>query len=175
MNRFRRRTYTWKAFWDEFRYLLAHRRDIRRAMRGDLVPAAFRERLMLVVTEVNGCPYCRAFHQQEALKAGLTPEELQHYLAGLIPEDAPPREYEALLYARHWAEQDARPDPAATQRLFATYGEDVARAILIALRMIRMGNLLGNTWDYFLYRLSFGRLGTRRDEARYAAPLSPKP
>ena len=27
------------------------------------------------------------------------------------------------------------------------------------LRMIRMGNLLGNTWDYVLYRPTFGKLG----------------
>jgi hypothetical protein len=32
------------------------------------------------------------------------------------------------------------------------------------LRMIRAGNLAGNTWDYFLDRISFGRLGlTGRD------------
>ncbi|RME80798.1 MAG: carboxymuconolactone decarboxylase family protein [Caldilineae bacterium] len=171
MKRFRRRTYTRQTFWDEFRYLMTHRGDIRRAMRGGLVPAAFRERLMLVVTEVNGCPYCRAFHSQEALKAGLTPEELQVYLGGAIPEDAPAHEAPALLYARHWAEQNAQPDPEATRRLFDVYGAETAQAILTALRLIRMGNLLGNTWDYLLYRLSFGRLGLRQDEARYAPPM----
>jgi hypothetical protein len=32
----------------------------------------------------------------------------------------------------------------------------------LALRMIRVGNLLGNTFDYVLHRASFGRWGAWR-------------
>ena len=32
-----------------------------------------------------------------------------------------------------------------------------AEAIHLMLHMIRLGNLLGNTWDYILFRVSFGR------------------
>ena len=42
------------------------------------------------------------------------------------------------------------------------YGEEKAAAIHIVLRMIRMGNLMGNTADYILYRLTFGRAGVVR-------------
>jgi hypothetical protein len=31
--------------------------------------------------------------------------------------------------------------------------------IEVVLRMMRMGNLIGNTLDYLLYRISFGRRG----------------
>jgi hypothetical protein len=47
------------------------------------------------------------------------------------------------------------------------YGEEKAEAIEIVLRMIRSGNLLGNLWDYWLFRLSFGRLGLQEGEERY--------
>jgi hypothetical protein len=40
-----------------------------------------------------------------------------------------------------------------------TYGAENAEAIETVLRLIRMGNLGGNTLDYWLYRLSFGRWG----------------
>ncbi len=70
----------------------------------ELLSPAFRERLMLVVTEVNGCRYCRAFHASEALKVGITDSELAQLLAGQIPTDAPDDEIPAMIYARYWAE-----------------------------------------------------------------------
>lgn len=78
------------------------------------------------------------------------------------------RERVSLAYAQHWAERDARPDPDAEDRLRAIYGADGTDAIHSVLRMIRIGNLLGNTGDYWLYRLSFGHLGIRADERRFA-------
>ena len=57
------------------------------------------------------------------------------------------------------AHSAARPAPEATQRLLEAYGPEKAEAIHLALRMIRMGNLLGNSGDAVLYYLSFGRLG----------------
>jgi len=118
---------------------------------------------MLAVTAVNGCRYCSYYHAQEAIKAGLPDEELQKLLVGVI-DDAPPEELPALLYAQHWAEAEGFPDPAARQKLNDTYGPQRAEAIETVLRMISMGNLLGNTADYWLYRLSFGRWGlTEKD------------
>jgi hypothetical protein len=76
-----------------------------------------------------------------------------------VVDDAPAEELQALLYAQHWAETDGRPDPAARETLVQNYGPDRAGAIETVLRMIRMGNLLGNTGDYFLYRLSGGTFG----------------
>ncbi|MEA3336602.1 MAG: carboxymuconolactone decarboxylase family protein [Chloroflexota bacterium] len=165
MEPFRRRTYTLKTLWQDFRATMSRRAAIRQAMRGGRVPEIFRERLMLVVTEVNGCRYCRTFHNREALKAGLSQDELHAFSQGLIPEDAPEEQHAALLYARYWAENDARPDPEATRQLVGRYGQETAEDILTVLGMIRMGNLLGNTWDYLLYRLSFGRLGLLESEA----------
>ncbi|OIO96277.1 MAG: hypothetical protein AUK03_04240 [Anaerolineae bacterium CG2_30_64_16] len=168
MKTFRRRIYHGPAdLRADFSYISQHRTLVRRAMR-ELISHAFRERLMLVVTEVNGCRYCSYYHAREALKSGISSAELAALLAGQIPADAPAGEHVALAYAQHWAETDAHPDPEAVQKLIETYGEEKAAAIDLILRMIRVGNLLGNTADYLLYRLSFGRLGVRENEAQFS-------
>lgn len=150
----------------DFRFIWERRPLIRRAMR-ELLSPAFRERLMMVVTEVNGCRYCSYYHARLALRAGISTDELRELLAGTIPTDVPQDELPALAYAQHWAEANAHPDPEVRQRLVEIYGEEKAEAIEIVLRMIRSGNLLGNLWDYWLYRISFGRLGLREGEERY--------
>ena len=138
--------------------LARERRRLRALLRGQAIDAAFRERLMLAVTEVNGCRYCSYAHARMALSAGLDTDEIAALARGELA-GAPPEQAVALLYARHWAETEARPDPEARRRLVETYGEPKARDIELTLRMIRVGNLLGNTTDYLLYRVSFGRWG----------------
>ncbi|TET99817.1 MAG: carboxymuconolactone decarboxylase family protein [Anaerolineales bacterium] len=158
-NKFPKRTYQGlNEVWEDFRYIIKRRPIIKRAMR-DLLSPAFRERLMLVVTEVNGCRYCRTYHASEALKEGITDTELAELLAGQIPTDAPEEEVPAMIYARYWAESGAQPGPEDVQELIDVYGEEKAAAIHVVLRMIRMGNLMGNMADYMLYRLTFGRAG----------------
>ncbi len=148
----------------DFRYISGQRAFIRKAMR-ELISYDFRERLMMVVTQVNGCRYCASFHAKEALKSGISNQELKVLMAGEIPENAPDEEIPALVYAQHWAESDAQPDAAAVQRLVDEYGQERADAIQIVLRMIRMGNLSGNLLDYWIYKLSFGKFGvTEKDE-----------
>jgi AhpD family alkylhydroperoxidase len=158
-EKFQKRTYQGLGeVWEDFRYIIKRRPSIRRAMR-ELLSPVFRERLMLVVTEVNGCRYCRTFHASEALKEGITDTELAELLAGQIPTDTPEEEIPAMIYTRYWAESDAQPAPENVQELIDVYGAEKAAAIHVVLRMIRMGNLMGNTADYILYRLTFGRAG----------------
>jgi AhpD family alkylhydroperoxidase len=162
---FRRRTYRGPAdFLDDVRFLVANRSLVKKAMRSGEISPRFRERLMMVVTEVNGCRYCSSYHSALSIKAGLSSEELRVLLMGQIPDDSPPEEIPALMYARHWAETEAKPDSEALHHLVETYRDEKASMIHAILRMIRAGNLMGNTWDYFLYRISFGRIGlTARD------------
>ena len=67
--------------------------------------------------------------------------------------DADEFEAMALLYAQHFAEADGRPDPEMTRKLFGYYGTRTADHIVLFIRMISFGNLLGNTWDAVLSRL----------------------
>lgn len=158
MRVFRRRLYRSPgAFIGEVVFLLRRAGAVRRAMHRGLSPA-FRERLMLAVTAVNGCRYCSWFHSRVALRAGMEGDEVRSILDGMTGK-APEDEIPALLYAVHWAERDAVPDLETRGAFLETYGEEKAEAIELALRAIRMGNLLGNSWDYFLHRLSGGTLG----------------
>ncbi len=122
------------------------------------ISPAFRERLMLAVTAVNGCRYCSYFHAGQALKSGISSAELNRMLSGDIA-DCPEDEAAAVLYAQHWAESDARPDSEAVIRLEQAYGAQKTQAIDSVLQLIRFANLLGNSLDYVIYRLSFGRWG----------------
>ena len=134
------------------------RKRLRELGREATIGKAFQERLMLAVTEVNGCRYCAYAHARVALAAGVSSDEIAT-LAGGGFDGAPPEQVPALLYAQHWAEADAKPDAATRQSLLDTYGLEKAEAIEQALRMIRVGNLLGNAGDYALFRLSGGRWG----------------
>lgn len=157
---FKRRYYdSWSRFWTDLRFMLSNRDQIKAAMASPRVDKAFRERLMLAVTEVNQCRYCRTFHVSEAKDAGIPLVEITEYLKGNIPDDVPQDQKLAVCFAQHWAEMDGNPDEDYLDQVKENYGEDGFRAISIILQMITMGNLLGNTADYFLYRISFGRLG----------------
>jgi AhpD family alkylhydroperoxidase len=145
-------------FWRDMRYPFQNRDKMKLVMGGELVSPAFRERLMLAVTAVNGCRYCSYYHAKEALKTGLPEAEIRAMQDGIV-DNAPAEELTALLYAQHWAESNAHPDPDVRQKLIDTYGVAQTNAIDAVLRIIRMGNLLGNTADYWLFRLSFGRFG----------------
>lgn len=129
-------------------------------MRGKDLSPDFRERLMLAVTAVNGCRYCSYAHTRAALRSGIDEGEVSALLGSDLA-GAPPSQVTALLYVQHWAETNGNPDPDAAERLVKEYGESQARQIELALRLIRTGNLTGNTFDYLRFRLSRGRLGLK--------------
>lgn len=159
MTTFERRTYDKLGeFLTDFRRIMARRKEIRSLMGEDVLSPALRERMMLAVTAVYGCRYCSFAHAREALSRGVSQEEIEA-LGECFFEGSPTEEVPALLYAQHWAEANGEPDAAARDPIVARYGEQTVEAMELALRMIRMGNLSGNTWDYFLHRISFGRWG----------------
>lgn len=159
MGEFKRRIYhSLGEILNDFRAVWSQRGVLRAVMRGEALDPALRERLMLVVTSVNGCRYCSYAHAREALSEGIAQEEIDALSAGMF-EGSPREEIPALLYAQHWAEMDGEPDPAARERIGQRYGARTLERMEVALRVIRMGNLLGNTFDYVLHRLSFGLWG----------------
>ena len=156
MEKYKKRTYkNLKDFLNGLCFPLKKRARLKDMK---LISSAFRERLMLAVTGVNGCRYCSFFHAKQALKSGIPSKEIRQLLSGTIA-DCPEDEAVAIIYAEHWAESDAHPDPEALVRLQQTYGVQKTDAIHIVLQMIRFANLLGNSWDYLIYRASFGKWG----------------
>ena len=149
---FDRRIYTARALIQDLAFLLSSTFNIRRAFRDENISRAFIERIMTVITAVNGCVYCAWFHARQALESGLSEAEVSNLLKLQFQADASDDEVMALLYAQHYAESDRDPDPEMTRKLFEVYGQDIARHILLFIRMISFGNLYGNTWDAVLSR-----------------------
>jgi AhpD family alkylhydroperoxidase len=150
---FSKRIYIFPAFKADVRLIFDHMDDLRQASRGGRINKAFAEKLMLVVSRVNGCRYCCYGHSRAALAAGISETELQNLLA-LDLEVFPTYEVTALTFAQHFAETNSQPDQSAWQRVVLYYGEETAHDILAYLRMITFGSLLGNTFDALLSRIA---------------------
>lgn len=150
---FNRKIFTAGLFIKDLLFLLYKVPAIIGAMRNREITRAFMEKIMTVVTAVNGCSYCTWFHAKQAVSSGISPDEVKNMLNLQFHADADDFEMIALLYAQHYAETNRRPDPEMTRRLVEFYGERTAAHILLIIRMIFFGNLQGNTFDAFLSRL----------------------
>lgn len=160
MNNFKRRTYkNLGGLITDARIIFSKRKEIHTLMQGEYITPAFRERIMLAVTSVNQCRYCSFAHSREALSKGISQAELNELGQGMFA-GCPPNEVPALLYAQHWAETNGLPDELSRNKLISIYGEKTVDLMELAMRMIQSGNLLGNTFDFILYRISFGRWGS---------------
>lgn len=84
------------------------------------------ERVMLAVTEVNGCPACSWAHTQLALREGMTGEEISRLLSG-DGDTVPADEAAGVLVAQHYADSRGRPDRAAYDAVVQRYGRGRAR------------------------------------------------
>ncbi len=117
-----------------------------------LVSAHLAERIMLAVTEVNGCEVCSYAHTRMALETGMTPEEIRKLLAGdtaSIPVD----ESLAIVFAQHYADTRGNPSRESWLRLLDAYGAAKSLGILGAARTMMIGNAVGIAWSAFVNRL----------------------
>ena len=78
---FNKRIYSLPTFTADVKNIFDHMDALRRAARGGRVSRAFAEKIMMVVTSVNGCRYCSYGHSRAALAAGIPESELQKIMA----------------------------------------------------------------------------------------------
>jgi len=159
MEKFKKRTFS--SFGElirELKLIFKNRDKLKELEKGKFLDDEFRERIMMAVTEVNGCRYCSYHHSKLALEAGISKKELDLLLTGDF-KNCPENEILALIYAQHWAEKKGEPDQEMVLKVKNEYGEEKFAIINSAIRMINFGNLLGNSFDYFLYKISFGLMG----------------
>ena len=149
---FNKRIYGTKEFYHFFDDAMASFSMVKRARKKNLISKGFQKRIMLVVTEVNGCQLCSYWHTREALKSGMPEEEIKNMLSGNI-KNVPKEEGVALFFAQHYAESAANPDAKAWQRVMDTYGEEKAVTILAFIKVIMMGNVYGIAVSALLNRL----------------------
>jgi len=116
------------------------------------IDAKFIERLMLAVTEVNGCEVCSYAHTKIALKGGFSQEEINCFLSAseayILPEEA-----KGILFAQHYADSNARPDREVYSELVNEYGLAKSKIIISAIQVIMMGNVVGIPLSAFLSRV----------------------
>lgn len=149
---FNMRIFTLSTFAASARDLFAHLDDLQAAFTQRRISRSWAEKIMLAVTQVNGCRYCSYAHVRMALQAGVSEAELRDLLAGEFSH-IPEHELMAVVFAQHYAAQADRYDAAAWQRLQDTYGREAANEILAYIRVITFANLYGNTFDALLERL----------------------
>jgi len=149
---FDKRIFNGKSLIDDIAFLLLHMPSIVRALRKGQVTRIFMEKIMTIITAVNGCIYCSWFHAHQALSSGMSELQVKGLFDLQFDSDATGFELIGLLYAQHYAETNRSPDNEMDEKLVQFYGERTAFDVLLFIRMIFFGNLAGNTWDAALSR-----------------------
>jgi len=122
-----------------------------KAKRNNELGIEFIERIMLVVAEVNGCAICSYAHAKMALEAGMSNDEIENMLSGIM-SDIPSNELQAIMFAQHYADSRGKPAKEAWDRIVESYGLSKSYGILGAIRVIMMGNAYGIPWSSFFNR-----------------------
>lgn len=125
---------------------------LKKNKKSGLIHPDFIERLQLAITEVNGCAACSYAHTKMALKQGMSSEEISSFLSGsdnfIAPEEA-----KAILFAQHFADEKGHPEKYAYDELVKEYGEEKAKILLAASKVMIAGNMYGIPLSAFLSRL----------------------
>lgn len=141
-------------------------RDFIYAKKKKLLSGHFIERIMLAVTEVNGCPFCSYAHTKMALEAGMSNEEIQNMLAG-VSDDVPEKEMSAVVFGQYYADSRGYPSEESWERIVKIYGLREAKGILGAIRIMMWGNAAGIAWGSFLNRFKRGKEADERSNLFY--------
>lgn len=145
--------WTLGALLGELPGLPAHLVRVATTSLGHPISGGLRERIMLAVTAVNRCYYCRVAHTTFARSEGLVDGEIQDILAG---EDSAldPAVGAALAYSRDLARRGfISRDETLWEQLLRYYTEPQRAAIDSSARVINLANRCGNTFDAARERL----------------------
>ena len=149
-HNFEKRLTSTKVFYGYLSDLIGNFKAVKSAK--NRLDEQFQNKILLSVTQVNGCRYCSYLHTKHALKSGMSEEEITSLLAGEVG-DISNEESVALIFAQHYAETQANPDVESVQRLFDTYGEEKANDIIGIIQGIMMGNIHGISIDLLQSRI----------------------
>ncbi len=130
---------------------------LRYVKKNKLFNKKFKERIMLAVTEVNGCELCSYVHTKISLESGMSHDEIRGILNG-IKDDIPESEVVGVLFAEHYTDSHENPDDEAINTLIKEYGIDKAKIICAVLGMITMTNAMGISLGLLKERFSFKRV-----------------
>jgi len=110
------------------------------------------ERLMLAVTEVNGCPACSYAHTIMALRQGMSNDEINSFLSG-DDKYIKPEEARAIIFAQHFADTRGYPKKDVYEVIVREYGAKKAGIIMSAVQLMLAGNIYGIPYSAFHSRM----------------------
>jgi AhpD family alkylhydroperoxidase len=146
---FRKRTQRLGQWLAGLFWILARWRDVRAVAEKDRMDPALQEAVKVAVAHVNACRACSYIHQTEALRAGLTAEDVALITAG-SPElgDAHPQLAAATAYAQARAEDGFGPVPDALRdRLVEVFGARSADDVELVARLMHQANMVMNAFE----------------------------
>lgn len=146
---YRKRMYNFRLFFGDMFYMVANGFSVIGTLVSGRIPRATAEKIMLATTAVNDCVHCARLHSTLALIHGVDQSEIDEILQHDVMTSVEKDERVALAFAQHYAEHDRKPDPKAMQALVDEYGPRKSRDIIHFIRIIYIGNLIGNTVDGF--------------------------
>ncbi len=151
-RKFDKRIHNLKTQNRDIKKFLSHSKTFVEALLNPVISKPFSESISLAVAQVNGCKLCSYTHAKNALKAGMSQEDVDFLLSGSF-ENSPKEELEALLFAQHYAETKGEPDPLTTKKLLDTYKKEKTEDIMSHIRIMMVSNLHGNTIEALKLRL----------------------
>jgi len=113
---------------------------------------ALREKVMLAVTFVNDCRFCRWVHTGMALRHDVDLETLHHVLDKETFGSVASEEAVAILYAKHFADTLRRPTREAEQALARAFRLPQRVELRAYIHGIYLANMCGNAFDAWLAR-----------------------
>lgn len=134
-------------------YGLRHFPTLQKALRNQTLSKDFKERIMLAVTEVNGCAICSYAHTAMALESGMSQQEIDAMLANIM-DDVPPEQREGVLFAQYVADNRGIITRGAWNKIAQAYGPQKANAILAAVYVIMLGNTYGIPFGSLMARIT---------------------
>ncbi len=150
---FAKRKYnSFRQFREDLAFFWANHLRINAIAEGKALDPAFQARLLLAVTQANECTLFSWMVTQHAAKAKLSAEETAALMAG--DTDSVPEEYApAVLYARHWAQSDGKPNPQTSAAMARAYGAETLDHIHFVIQVMHIGNRFCNTLEYWKLRV----------------------
>ena len=129
---------------------------LKKSKKYKLMNKKLKERIMLSVTEVNGCTLCSFVHTKVALGAGMSKENIKAILDG-NHNNIPVGDAVAVMFSQEFAYSKEQPSDESINRLIQEYGIQKAELVLAVCNVITMTNGMGISMAMFGDRLRFRR------------------
>ncbi len=152
MQEFYKRNYTTKEFYHLVDDAIKSMKYVKKAKKNKLIDDELEEKIMLAVTEVNGCELCNVYHTQKSEKIGISLNDIEILTSGGFNVGVK-KEESILEFAKQYVIQNGDFSQSEFDKIVELYGEEFAQGVLGVIRVIMMGNAYGIATGAFFRRL----------------------